>query len=218
MFTGLIEAVGTVVDVAPRKGASRIGVASAIPASDLADGESVSVDGACLTVVRRSGDRFFADAVAETLARTTLGTKRPGDRVNLERALRLGDRLGGHLVLGHVDAAVAVVASTRRGDDRRIGLAWAPEIRPYVAFKGSVAVNGVSLTVAAVGPRGFEIALIPDTVARTTLGGLRAGDRVNVEVDVIARYLETLASHGGPGAAAPRGRSARGRTGRTGSR
>lgn len=192
MFTGLVETVGEIVAVTGRKGSSRLTVASDLPGGDIRIGESVSVDGVCLTVVDVSGGKLRFDAVAETLARTTLGAARPGRRVNLERALRLGDRLGGHLVQGHVDAVARVMRVVARGDDWRVRVGFVPAIRPYVAMKGSVAVQGVSLTVSALGRSGFEVALIPETLRRTTLGALRAGDPVNVEVDLVARYLERL--------------------------
>lgn len=216
MFTGLIEAVGVVAEVIPGHGSTRLAVKSPIPIGDLTDGESIAVSGVCLTVARRSGDRFHSDVVAETLSRTTLGRLRPGSPVNLERSLRLGDRLGGHLVQGHVDACARVGAVSRRGDDWRVTVAWTPEVRPYVARKGSVALDGVSLTVAAAGPSGFQVALIPETIARTTLGSLRRGDVVNVEVDVLARYLEAWIEHGDLAVPGSRGRAARGKARRSG--
>ncbi|HXV74916.1 MAG TPA: riboflavin synthase [Candidatus Polarisedimenticolaceae bacterium] len=192
MFSGLIEAVGRVTDVAPRHGATRIGIESSLPAAELVDGESIAVDGVCLTVAERRTDRFLADVVAETLARTTLGRLRPGDPVNLERSLRLGDRVGGHLVLGHVDGTVRVRAVRRRGDDYRMRIDLPAALAPYVPYKGSVALQGVSLTVAGVGRGGFEVALVPHTLEWTTLGRFRAGETMNFEVDLLARYLERL--------------------------
>lgn len=199
MFTGLVEAVGTVAEVRPGRGATRLAIASPLPLDEMQDGESISVDGVCLTVARRTRDRFEADAVAETLSRSTLSGMRTGRRVNLERALRAGDRLGGHLVQGHVDAAPPVVRVRRRGQDWRLRIALPPSLRPYVVEKGSIAVSGVSLTVSAVDGASFEVVLIPETVARTTLGELRAGDAVNVEADVVARYLEGLVLGRSPG-------------------
>lgn len=199
MFTGLIETVGEVVEVRPSPGSARIVVASALPALEMADGESVSIDGACLTVTERRKGRLAFVAVQETLDRTTLGALRPGARVNLERALLASDRLGGHLVQGHVDAVASVARQTSRGDDRRMRVRLVPEIRGYVARKGSVALNGVSLTVSAVDRTTFEVALIPETLARTNLGDVRAGSRVNVEVDLVARYLESLLAERRPG-------------------
>jgi riboflavin synthase len=207
MFTGLIEALGRVVERTPGRGSTRLAIASSLPVPDMKEGESVAVDGVCLTVARREGDRFCADAIAETLSRTTLAGLRRGDDVNLERAMQLGDRLGGHLVQGHVDDTARVREVRRRGDDVRIRLALPPALRRYVAFKGSVTLQGVSLTVSAVEASGFEVALIPETLTRMTLGRLKAGDRVNVEVDLISRYLERLVQ--------PPGDSTSGGVGRT---
>ena len=192
MFTGLIEAVGRVQRVVPGAGATRLTIATDLPVASMRDGESVAVDGVCLTVARRKGSGFEADAVAETLKRTTLGALRVGDPVHLERSLSLGDRLGGHLVQGHVDAVAKVVALRRGGDDVRLTIALPTALRGLVACKGSIAVHGVSLTVSAVRSRSFEVALIPVTLARTKLGSLRPGEGVNLEADVIARYLESL--------------------------
>jgi len=192
MFTGLIESVGRVRRVTPGSGSTRLTIETDLSVTSWRDGESVAVDGVCLTVARRKGKTFDADAVAETLKCTTLSSLRPGDPVHLERSLALGDRLGGHLVQGHVDAVARVVGLTRRGADVRIAVALPSGLRGLVAAKGSIALHGVSLTVAAVTARRLEVALIPETLARTKLGGLRPGDRVNVEVDLIARYLEAL--------------------------
>lgn len=192
MFTGLIEAKGTVTALGPGSGSARLTIASALPAAEISLGESVAVDGVCLTVASRAGGRLSFDVVAETLARSTLGRRRPGDEVNLERAVRLSDRLGGHLVQGHVDGVCRVARVTSRGGDRRLFVRITREIRGYVALKGSVALNGVSLTVASKDRSTFGVALIPETLARTNLASLRAGDEVNVEVDLVARYLESL--------------------------
>jgi riboflavin synthase len=193
MFTGLVQSIGTIRELTRVGGGARIGIeAPALPASDLSPGESVSVDGVCLTVTRVAGRRFHADVVRETLSCTTLGRARPGRRVNLERSLQLGDRLGGHLVQGHVDAVAEVLRLTKSGADVRLRVALAREIAPFVAHKGSVALNGVSLTVAGVRGDAFEVALIPETFSRTNLGTIRAGDSLNVEVDLLARYLERM--------------------------
>jgi riboflavin synthase len=192
MFTGLIETLGNVQRVVPGAGATRLTIATDLPVASIAEGESVAVDGVCLTVARRSGKAFEADAVAETLKHTTLSGLRAGDAVHVERSLVVGDRLGGHLVQGHVDAVAKVIALRRRGDDVRLELALPATVRRWVALKGSIAVHGVSLTVSAVKSRSFEVALIPVTLARTKLGGLRPGDGVNVEADLIARYLDGL--------------------------
>jgi riboflavin synthase len=206
MFTGLIEAQGRVERATPRAGSVRLTIRPDFSAASIALGESIAVDGACLTVARRAGGAFEADVVRETLARTTLGTLRRGDVVHLERSLSVGDRLGGHLVLGHVDAVAKVVALRRRGGDVRLEVALPQTLRGLIALKGSVALQGVSLTVAAVGRRSFEVALIPETIARTRLGRLTAGDGVNVEVDLLARYLDAWIRERAP-LRAPRGRS-----------
>jgi|WetSurMetagenome_2_1015567.scaffolds.fasta_scaffold150866_2 riboflavin synthase len=192
MFTGLIEASGRVERVAARAGATRLAIASDLPVASMKDGESVAVDGVCLTVAKRHGRVFESDVVAETLARTTLGSLRVGETVHLERALAIGDRLGGHLVQGHVDAVARVHALRRRGGDVRLEVALPAALRGLVALKGSIALQGVSLTVSAVTSRTFEVALIPETLVRTKLGALRRGDGLNVEVDLLARYLEAL--------------------------
>lgn len=192
MFTGLVQAVGWIVGTSPRSGSTRLTIASSLPVGAMEDGESVAVDGVCLTVASRRDNRFQADVVAETLSRTNLRDAAVDRRVNLERSLRVGDRLGGHIVLGHVDGVALVEEIRRHGDDHRLRVALSDEIRRYVALKGSIAVQGVSLTVAAVGAGWFEVALVPETLARTTLADLGPGDPVNVEVDLVARYLERL--------------------------
>ena len=192
MFTGLIETIGTLREKRPGRGSARVAVESDLPLNTVSDGDSIAVNGVCLTVVGRSGRRFMADVIQETLDRTTLGSMRPGSRVNLERALALGDRLGGHLVQGHVDGVGKVREQTRRGDDWRLKIDLPEGIRRYVAWKGSIAVDGVSLTVSAAGPDWFEVALIPETLAKTGLGRLHRGDAVNLEVDLLARYLARL--------------------------
>lgn len=209
MFTGLIQSLGRVKRTVPGAGATRLAVASDLPIATMRDGESVAVDGVCLTVARRAGDVFEADAVTETLSKTTLGSLKPGATVHLERALALGDRLGGHLVQGHVDAVAKVLALRRRAGDVRLEVELPRPLRGLVAQKGSIALHGVSLTVSAVGAKSFEVALIPETLERTRLGALRPGDRLNVEVDLLARYLEALLrDRGAPRAArVPRSRT-----------
>ena len=192
MFTGLVQAVGRVAEVSPRRGSTRVGIGCPWPVDAIERGASVAVDGVCLTVVEFHSGRFYSDVVAETLSRSTLGRLRPGHRVNLERSLRWGDPLGGHLVQGHVDGIVRVLEIRRRGDDHRLRLELPEAIRRYVALKGSIALGGASLTVADLDARSFGVALIPETLAGTTLDQLRVGDTVNVEVDLVARYLERL--------------------------
>jgi riboflavin synthase len=184
--------MGRVTAVDPAEGLTRLTIETPFPAGELSIGESVAVDGVCLTAVAVGPKGFSLDAVAETLRLTTLGGLRAGDPVNLERALRVGDRLGGHFVQGHVDGTAAVLTVTRQGGDVRMRVALPAPLRPYVAQKGSIALSGVSLTVAGLEAEAFGVALIPETLARTTLGRLGAGDLVNVEVDLLARYLEGL--------------------------
>lgn len=201
MFTGLVSDMGVVERIAPRQGGARLTLRpKALRVDELALGESVACSGACLTVVERGGGLVSFDAVPETLARTTIGGWRPGTAVNLERALALSDRLGGHLVQGHVDAVGAVVSRAAEGEGARLRISLPASIAPLVAEKGSVAVDGVSLTVAAVGRDWFEVALIPETLARTTLGSAGPGAPVNLEADVVARHVARLREFGaGPG-------------------
>ncbi len=202
MFTGLIADVGTVERVTPRQGGARLVVRPrSLDVRDFTLGESVACSGACLTVVERGGGLVAFDAVPETLSRTTLGSWSPGTPVNLERALGVGDRLGGHIVAGHVDAVGEVLRRVPEGQGVRLTISLPPAIAPLVAEKGSIAVDGVSLTVARAERDRFEIALIPETLARTTLGTAAAGVRVNLEADVVARhvarFMELGAARGG---------------------
>lgn len=191
MFTGLVEATGRVASITPRDFGSRLRVAA--PLGLLTVGESVSVSGACLTVAAASPDEFEADLTSETVERTTFGRLTPGARVNLERALVAGARLGGHLVSGHVDGRARVISVNPEGDARHVKLECPRELSRYVAEKGSVALDGVSLTVNAVSGNVFSLMLIPHTLAVTTLGELAAGTELNLEVDLVARYVERLA-------------------------
>jgi riboflavin synthase len=193
MFTGIIQAVGRVAALERRGGDLRIAIDTGkLPLADVALGDSVAVSGVCLTVVDTGTRAFHADVSGETLGLTTLGQLAPGDAVNLEKALTLATRLGGHLVSGHVDGIGTVTA--RREDSRSVRFAiQAPDaLARYIAVKGSICVDGVSLTVNAVDGAGFELNIVPHTLAETTLAGFRAGRRVNLEVDLIARYLERL--------------------------
>lgn len=193
MFTGLVDGIGALRAREPRGGDARLVIAVGdLPFSDVALGESIAVSGCCLTVVEFDAVSFAVDASNETLALTTLGQLPVGAPLNLERALLPTDRLGGHLVSGHVDGLATAV---RRREDAR-AVRWRFELDRrllrYVAHKGSICVDGVSLTVNAADDAGFEVALIPHTVAHTTFHALREGDRVNVEVDLLARYVERL--------------------------
>lgn len=184
MFTGLVEAVGRVRELS----GSRL-VVDCPFAAELAAGESVAVDGCCLTQLPGHADALVADLSPETLARTNLRERRPGDAVNLERALALGARLGGHLVQGHVDGVERLLAATPEGGGARHRYSLEPDAAAFVVPKGSLAVDGVSLTVAALGPGWFEVALVPHTLASTNLGARRAGEAVNVEHDLVGKYL-----------------------------
>lgn len=201
MFTGLVADMGVVERVSPRQGGARLTLRPGhLPVDELVLGESVACSGVCLTVAERGGGLVSFDAIPETLSRSTLGSWRPGTRVNLERALALHDRLGGHLVQGHVDAVGEVLRRVPEGQGARLTVSLPDAIAPLVAEKGSIAVDGVSLTVATAGRDRFEIALIPETLARTTLGAAAAGTRVNLEADVLARHVARLREFAGPGA------------------
>lgn len=195
MFTGLIEAVGVVRRrTASSGGGARLAVEAPF-ARELEVGESVAVDGVCLTVASPPvRGTFEADLSPETLARTTLGRLVAGRRANLERALALGDRLGGHIVTGHVDFVTTIASIRPSGGFREIRFALPRPARRFVAEKGSIAISGISLTVAGVGPRDFGIAVIPKTLEKTTLPELVAGSEVNVELDLLAKYVESLLS------------------------
>jgi riboflavin synthase len=193
MFTGIVEELGTVRAVVPNEGGARIEIAAARVLEDAEIGASIAVNGCCLTVVDLDRDHWAADAVTETLDRTSLGRLHAGDPVNLERPVRLADRLGGHLVQGHVDAVGTLHDRAPLSDgSTRMTFAAPAAVLRYVVEKGSITVDGVSLTVAGVGDDAFEIAVIPHTLAVTTLGTRAVGDPVNLEVDVLAKYVERL--------------------------
>jgi riboflavin synthase len=190
MFTGLIETVGTVDAVRRSGGGARLAVSAKWPDGDLPKlGDSVAVNGACLTAVEPSATGFAADLSPETLQRTLLAKLGSGHRVNLERALRLGDRLGGHIVQGHVDATVQLLSVRPEGGFQTWRLSLPAEQKQEVTRKGSVALDGVSLTVAGIGAGWFEVALIPATLEATTLGSLRSGASLHLETDVLAKYV-----------------------------
>ena len=196
MFTGLIEEVGEVLGIE----GSRLVVSARVVLADAADGSSVAVNGVCLTVVARGAGRIGFDLGPETLARTALGDLGAGDRVNLERPLRLGAPVGGHLVQGHVDGVGVVTQLSREGETARLRLECQDEaLAALLIPQGSVAVDGVSLTVAALDGPAFEIMLIPHTLGQTTLGGLKAGKRVNLEMDMIGKYVQRFLSLQGEG-------------------
>jgi riboflavin synthase len=191
MFTGLVADTGTVRRVDPDGDGARIEVATAL-AAELAEGDSVAVNGVCLTAVSTNGGSFRADVMAETLRRSSLGPLGQGDSVNLELPLRATDRLGGHMVQGHVDGTGTVESVAGEGLARVVRIACDESLLRYVVEKGSIAVDGVSLTVSEVDGGGFSVSLIPETLERTTLGAAEPGRVVNLEVDVLAKYVEKL--------------------------
>ena len=192
MFTGLVADRGSVRGAEPAAGGGmRIEIEAAL-AAELAPGDSVAVNGVCLTATAIWGGGFSADVVAETARRSSLGALAVGDAVNLELPLRAGDRLGGHVVQGHVDTVGEVESVDAEGAGRVVRVAAPPELLRYVVEKGSIAVDGVSLTVASVDEEGFAVALVPETLARTTLGTATPGRPVNLEADVLAKHLEKL--------------------------
>jgi riboflavin synthase len=200
MFTGLVEDTGTLVRIGPEGRGKRLAFRTAIPLGEVRVGDSIAVNGVCLTVEGHRDDVWEAVAGQETLSLTTLGALRVGERVHLERALRVGDRLGGHLVAGHVDGLGRVVSSAASAESWILWLDVGADLSRYVATKGSICVDGVSLTVNEVHGDRVRMNLVPHTAAVTRLGGLRGGDAVNIEVDLIARYVERLLhgrEHGG---------------------
>jgi riboflavin synthase len=196
MFTGIVEELGTVEAVERQSDAVRLTVRAATVLEDAALGDSISVNGCCLTVSERTDETWTADVMAETLAKTGLGSLAPGDRVNLERAVTAGTRLGGHLVQGHVDAVGHVVRRDPGDHWDVVTVSLPPGLAPYLVDKGSITVDGVSLTVVEAGDDRFTVSLIPETLARTTLGFRGPGDRVNLEADVIAKHVERLLASG----------------------
>ncbi len=192
MFTGIIEELGEVLAWDRTGDAARITVRAPLAVSDAKHGDSISVGGVCLTVVDQGPDWFTADVMGVTISTSTLGGVTAGDRVNLERAAALGDRIGGHIVQGHIDGTSEVVSVTPGDAWRVLRFSLDREHAPLVARKGSIAVDGVSLTVSAVGDVWFEVSLIPETLTATTLGALAPGDRVNIETDILARHVQRM--------------------------
>jgi riboflavin synthase len=195
MFTGIITDVGSVLDVV-KHGDTRLRIATAFATGSIDIGASVACSGVCLTVVSKGGDWFAVDASAETLSCTTLGTWVPGTRINLERALRVGDELGGHIVSGHVDGVGQIVAREPEGESVRLVFEVPQSLSRFIARKGAVALDGVSLTVNDVVDRRFGINLIPHTQKMTTFGSATVGSMINVEIDVLARYVARLGEAG----------------------
>jgi riboflavin synthase len=190
MFSGLIGYSGEILSIEPAGGGVRLCVrCQGVKRERPEVKDSIAVDGVCLTATEIDGKVIAFDVIPETVARTTLGRRRPGDIVNIEYSLRVGDRMGGHFVYGHVDAHAEVLARTAEGQGERVRIERPSSLAPMIAEKAFIAIDGVSLTVAAIGDDWFEIALIPETLERTTLGHRPVGDRVNLEADPLARYV-----------------------------
>ena len=194
MFTGLIEEVGTVVAMRTNGGGARLQIAAPRTAKQARSGESIAVNGCCLTLTSRRGDRLTFDLLEETIARTNLNRLRQNSPVNLEGALRAQGRLGGHFIQGHLDCVSPIVAFGKSGADFRLEIELPHEFAHYVASKGSIAINGISLTVSEVIPKSFAVWIIPYTKRHTNLNRARAGDLVNLEFDIIAKYVERMVS------------------------
>jgi riboflavin synthase len=192
MFTGIIEELGEVIAWDTTSDAARVTVKAPLAVSDAKHGDSISVSGVCLTVIDQGDDWFTADVMAETIAMSTLAGLRPGTRVNLERAAKVGDRIGGHIVQGHIDGTSAILNIEEGSAWRVVRFALSSELAPLVARKGSIAIDGISLTVSAVGDRWFEVSLIPETLEVTTLGAKVVGDEVNLETDILARQVQRM--------------------------
>lgn len=194
MFTGLIEDTGRVAAFQRRGEAALLTVETALPTAEIAIGDSIAVNGACLTVTGKNNHALSFDVSPESLSRTLLGTLDTGNRVNLERALKLGDRLGGHIVSGHVDCAGLLSRSELRSGNHLMQFTLPPAHARYLVEKGSVTIDGISLTVNGITGDSFSVNIIPHTYANTTLGQLKTGDRVNIETDIIGKYIERLTS------------------------
>ncbi len=197
MFTGLIEDLGTLLEIRRGGSVASVTVATSLPMHELAFGESIAVNGTCLTVTSFGGGRFSADVSPETLEKTSLGMLHHGTQINLERALRLSDRLGGHLVSGHVDGLARLIERTRQGNSWFLVFRLEASLVRLLVPKGSVAVDGISLTVNEVLDESFSVMIIPHTLERTTLAGLQVGGQVNIETDLIGKYVARLLGGGG---------------------
>lgn len=195
MFTGLVEELGTVQRLIRGADSARLSISAGRVLEGIRLGDSIAVNGVCLTAVGFTGHQFEVEIMAETLAKTNLGALKPGDRVNLERALRVGDRLGGHLVSGHIDGVGTIKNQERRDIAVLTEVEGPPEVLHYVVPKGSIAVDGVSLTVVTCSDKSFWVSLIPHTAQATTLGFKRRGDTVNLEADMLAKYVERILSY-----------------------
>jgi riboflavin synthase len=197
MFTGIIEELGEVISFEPKGDAYRLTIRGPLAVSDASHGDSIAVNGLCLTVIEQTADAFSADVMQISVDMSTLGDRRPGDRVNLERAAAVGDRLGGHIVQGHIDGTSTVLSIVEGDGQRTVRFSLDPAHAHLVVRKGSITVDGISLTVSAVSEPGaaeqwFEVSLIPETLESTTLGFRGVGDRVNIETDIVARHVERM--------------------------
>ena len=201
MFTGIIEEIGTLSRIERTAGSCHLAIRASKVLDDCKPGDSISVNGVCLTVTQQHPDGFIADVMAETMRRTNLETLKVGDSVNLERSLSLSDRLGGHIVAGHVDEVGTITELKSEDIATLMTVSVSPALTRYIAIKGSVCVEGVSLTVTDVSDSGFQVSLIPFSKENTTLGPKRVGDAVNIEVDMLARYVERLVSYHAGGSA-----------------
>ena len=197
MFTGIVEELGEIVAIERGTDSAVLTVRGPLVTSDATAGASIAVNGVCLTVVEHDGQTFSVDVMAETLNRSSLGTLRAGSKVNLERAMAASARFGGHIVQGHVDGTAHILARLPGENWEVVQLTLPPEVSRYVVEKGSITVDGISLTVSAITDDTFSVSLIPTTLDRTTLGHKAVGDPVNLEVDVIAKYVERLLTHSG---------------------
>lgn len=198
MFTGIIEELGVVQSLRQSSHSAQLRISAPLVVSDLKAGDSIAVNGICLTVTAFDSTSFTVDVMPETMQRTNLRELKTGSKVNLERALRLSDRLGGHLVSGHVDGVGTICSRMRQDIAVVLGISFPPELGKYLVPKGSIAIDGTSLTIVTVEARHFSVSLIPHTRGITTLGHKNIGDTVNLEVDLIARYLEKLVTGSGP--------------------
>ncbi len=192
MFTGIIEELGTVESMVPTEGGAKMIVSASLVTSDSHEGDSIAVNGVCLTALDVKKDSFSADLSQETLDRSTLGNLMPGSRVNLERAVTPSTRLGGHIVQGHVDARGEFIAAEEHGDFWTVRIGYPKDIAQYLVYKGSISVEGISLTIAKLADDHLDIAVIPKTWELTNLSALKPGDAVNLEADVIAKYVERM--------------------------
>lgn len=204
MFTGLIEAIGFVSKVERKGESTRIAFSSPWGLTEIKAGDSISVNGACLTVVRVDGKTLTADVSKETIGRTTLGELKPMDPVNLERPLTLSGRLGGHLVLGHIDGTATIAGRQERGGSITVTFRTSEDLLPYMVKKGSVAIDGISLTVNELWENGLSVTIVPFTSERTTIARKRVGDKVNVETDIVGKYVRRFLSDQRGGESAPK--------------